>query len=71
VALVRVLIGCVFVRVVTESEICCIYEAVLQTIVILVFMSKPCTHHMHDPGSIVPHIRSKSVHRQPNVTNKI
>jgi hypothetical protein len=24
-----------------------------------VFMPKPSTHHMHDPGSIVPHIRSK------------
>jgi hypothetical protein len=25
----------------------------------LVFMPKPSTHHMHDPGSIVPHIRQK------------
>jgi hypothetical protein len=24
-----------------------------------VFMPKLSTHHMHDPGSIVPHIRSK------------
>jgi hypothetical protein len=24
-----------------------------------VFMSKPNTHRMHDPGSIVPHIRPK------------
>jgi hypothetical protein len=24
-----------------------------------VFMPKPSTHRMHDPGSIVPHIRSK------------
>jgi hypothetical protein len=24
-----------------------------------VFMSKPSTHYMHGPGSIVPHIRSK------------
>jgi hypothetical protein len=24
-----------------------------------VFMLKPSTHHMHDPGSIVPHIRLK------------
>jgi hypothetical protein len=24
-----------------------------------VFMPKPCTHRMHDPGSIVPHIRPK------------
>jgi hypothetical protein len=24
-----------------------------------VFMPKPRTHHMHDPGSIVPHIRPK------------
>jgi hypothetical protein len=24
-----------------------------------IFMSKPSTHHMHDPESIVPHIRSK------------
>jgi hypothetical protein len=24
-----------------------------------IFMSKPSTHHMHDPGSIVPHIRPK------------
>jgi hypothetical protein len=24
-----------------------------------VFMPKPCTHHMHDSGSIVPHIRPK------------
>jgi hypothetical protein len=24
-----------------------------------VFMSKPSTHRMHDPGSIVPHIRPK------------
>jgi hypothetical protein len=24
-----------------------------------VFMPKPSTHHMHDPGSIVPHIRPK------------
>jgi hypothetical protein len=23
------------------------------------FYAKPCTHRMHDPGSIVPHIRSK------------
>jgi hypothetical protein len=29
----------------------------------LVFMPKLSTHHMHDPGSIVPHIRPKSVHR--------
>jgi hypothetical protein len=32
VALVRVLIGCVFVMVVTELKICHIYEVVLQTI---------------------------------------
>jgi hypothetical protein len=25
----------------------------------LVFMPKPSTHHMHDPGSVVPHIRPK------------
>jgi hypothetical protein len=25
----------------------------------LVFMPKPSTHCMHDPGSIVPHIRPK------------
>jgi hypothetical protein len=25
----------------------------------LVFMPKPCTHRMHDPRSIVPHIWSK------------
>jgi hypothetical protein len=25
----------------------------------LVFIPKPSTHHMHDPGSIVPHIRPK------------
>jgi hypothetical protein len=25
----------------------------------LVFMPKPSTHRMHDPGSIVPHIRPK------------
>jgi hypothetical protein len=31
-ALVRVHIRCVFVRIITESEICCIYEAVLRTI---------------------------------------
>jgi hypothetical protein len=31
-ALVRVLIGCVFVGVVTESKTCHIYEAILQTI---------------------------------------
>jgi hypothetical protein len=24
-----------------------------------VFMPKPSTHHMHDPGSLVPHIRPK------------
>jgi hypothetical protein len=24
-----------------------------------VFMPKPCTHRMHDPVSIVPHIRPK------------
>jgi hypothetical protein len=30
--LVRVIIGCVFIRVVTESKTCHIYEAVLQTI---------------------------------------
>jgi hypothetical protein len=24
-----------------------------------VFIPKPSTHHMHDPGSIVPHIRPK------------
>jgi hypothetical protein len=24
-----------------------------------VFMPKPCTHHMHDPGSIVAQIRPK------------
>jgi hypothetical protein len=23
------------------------------------FIPKPCTHRMHDPGSIVPHIRPK------------
>jgi hypothetical protein len=27
----------------------------------LVFMPKPCTHCMHDPGSIVPRIRPKVV----------
>jgi hypothetical protein len=26
-----------------------------------VFMPKPSTHHMHDPGSIVPHIRPKVI----------
>jgi hypothetical protein len=26
-----------------------------------IFMPKPCTHRMHDPGSIVPHIRSKVI----------
>jgi hypothetical protein len=31
-ALVRVLIGCMFVKVVTELETCHIYEVVLQTI---------------------------------------
>jgi hypothetical protein len=25
----------------------------------LVFIPKPCTHRMHDPGSIVPHIWPK------------
>jgi hypothetical protein len=25
----------------------------------LVFMPKPCTHRIHDTGSIVPHIRPK------------
>jgi hypothetical protein len=25
-----------------------------------VFMPKPSTHRMHDPGSIVPHIRPKA-----------
>jgi hypothetical protein len=29
----------------------------------LVFMAKPCIQHMHDPGSIIPHIRPKSIHR--------
>jgi hypothetical protein len=24
-----------------------------------VFTPKPCTHRMHDPGSIIPHIQSK------------
>jgi hypothetical protein len=24
-----------------------------------IFMPKPCTRRMHDPGSIVPHIRPK------------
>jgi hypothetical protein len=28
-----------------------------QNLSYLVFMPKPCTHRMHDPGSIVPHIR--------------
>jgi hypothetical protein len=28
-----------------------------------VFMPKPCTHRMHDPGSIVPDIQHKRVHR--------
>jgi hypothetical protein len=28
-----------------------------------IFMSKPSTHRMHDPRSIVPHIWPKSVHR--------
>jgi hypothetical protein len=28
-----------------------------------VFVPKPSTHRMHDPGSIVPHIRPKGVHR--------
>jgi hypothetical protein len=27
----------------------------------LVFMPKPSTHRMHDPGSIVPHIRPKVI----------
>jgi hypothetical protein len=35
-ALVRVLIGCMFVRVVTELETCYIYEAVLHTIKVAV-----------------------------------
>jgi hypothetical protein len=26
----------------------------------LVFMPKPSTHRMHDPGSIVPHIQPKA-----------
>jgi hypothetical protein len=26
-----------------------------------VFMPKPSTHRMHDPGSIVPHIRPKVI----------
>jgi hypothetical protein len=25
-----------------------------------IFMPKPSTHRMHDPGSIVPHIRPKA-----------
>jgi hypothetical protein len=33
-----------------------------------IFMPKPSTHRMHDPESIVPHIRPKSVHR-PKVMN--
>jgi hypothetical protein len=28
-----------------------------------VFKPKPSTHRMYDPGSIVPHIQTKSVHR--------
>jgi hypothetical protein len=28
-----------------------------------VFKAKPSTHRMYDPGSIVPHIRTKNVHR--------
>jgi hypothetical protein len=31
-ALIRVLIGCEFIMVVTKLKICCIYEVVLQTI---------------------------------------
>jgi hypothetical protein len=32
---------------------------VLDSLSYPVFMPKPSTHRMHDPGSIVPHIRSK------------
>jgi hypothetical protein len=28
-----------------------------------IFMPKPSTHRVHDPGSIVPNIRHKSVHK--------
>jgi hypothetical protein len=37
----------------------------------LVFIPKSNTHCMYDPGSIVSHIQTKSVHRLPNVTNKV
>jgi hypothetical protein len=33
-------------------------------------MPKPSTHHMHDPGSIVPHIRPKGVFRVVAVTER-
>jgi hypothetical protein len=37
----------------------------------LVFIPKSNTHCMYDPRSIVSHIQTKSVHRLPNVTNKV
>jgi hypothetical protein len=36
-----------------------------------IFMPKPSTHRMHDPGSIVSHIRPKVFTDNPNVTNKV
>jgi hypothetical protein len=46
VALVRVLIGCVFVMVVTELKICHIYEVVLQTI-------KAATHNLSEASDFI------------------
>jgi hypothetical protein len=37
----------------------CIFKVYLWKLSYPVFMPKPDTHRMHDPGSIVPHIRPK------------
>jgi hypothetical protein len=34
-------------------------ESHFRSVSYLIFMPRPCTHRMHDPGSIVPHIWQK------------
>jgi hypothetical protein len=51
-----------------QSRVWGIINAVGPSVAIVVkpgFYAKPSTHHMHDPGSIVPHIRPKVlIHNQ-------
>jgi hypothetical protein len=47
----------------SPSHLCLLSSVTARVMSYPVFMPKPSTHRMHDPGSMVPHIRPKSVHR--------